>query len=120
MRYSPAFHLDEIHTPLLMEVMGFGEHYGSVASLPRNLALKWDLFSGLNRLRRPVELYYYPQEDHEIVHPKARLADLERNLDWYRFWLLGQERPDAGDPERYSRWRAMRKEQSAPRAGAAD
>jgi len=62
-------------------------------------------------LHKPVEYYYYPNEDHQPDHPQARLANLQRNLDWYRFWLQGYERTDPEDPEQYVRWRAFRKEQ---------
>jgi hypothetical protein len=29
-------------------------------------------------------------------------------VDWFRFWLLGQEDPDPAKAEQYKRWRAMR------------
>jgi hypothetical protein len=38
----------------------------------------------LNRLGKPAQLYYYPNENHLPDDPKARLATLQRNLDWYR------------------------------------
>jgi hypothetical protein len=66
------------------------------------------VFTGLNRLDKPVELYFYPNENHEPDHPQARLATLQRNVDWYRFWLQGFERSGPEDPDQYLRWHRLR------------
>jgi hypothetical protein len=58
---------------------------------------------------RPVEMYYYPDEEHAPDHPQARLASLQRNVDWYRFWLRGYERPNPEDPDQYARWHQLMK-----------
>jgi dipeptidyl aminopeptidase/acylaminoacyl peptidase len=108
LKYSVSFNIDKIHTPLLMEEMGDGVPFDNPSLLPINLAQSFEVFAGLNRMQNPVELYYYPNEAHEPEHPRARLATLERNVDWYRFWLQGYERPNAEDPDQYSRWRKLR------------
>ena len=103
MDYSVSYNLDRFHTPLLMERMGYGEtSYSKYASLA--LPESYEVFEGLARMRKPVEFYYYPDEKHQPDHPKARLATLQRNLDWYRFWLQGHERPDSDDQSQYERW----------------
>jgi dipeptidyl aminopeptidase/acylaminoacyl peptidase len=107
--YSVSFNLDKIHTPLLMEEMGYGTPYDRVDAPPMGLAQSFEVFSGLNRLGKPVELYYYPNEDHTPAHPQARLATMQRNVDWYRFWLQGYEDPDSTKREQYARWRELRK-----------
>jgi hypothetical protein len=106
--YSFSFNLEKIHTPMLLEVMGYGKPYDNQSVLPLTLAPRFETFTGLNRLHKPVELYYYPNEVHQPEHPRARLASLQRNLDWYRFWLQGYERPTPEDPEQYVRWRNLR------------
>lgn len=106
--YSISFNLTKMHTPLLMEEMGYGVPYTSIFAPPLHLAIPYEIFVGLTRLRKPVELYYYPDEDHQPDHPKARLASLQRNVDWYRFWLQGYERPHPSDIDQYVRWRSMR------------
>ena len=84
--------------------------YRPACATKRLLAEKFELFTGLNRLHRPVEFYYYPNEDHSPDHPLARLSTLQRNLDWYRFWLQGHyEDPAQDDPGRYARWRDLLK-----------
>ncbi|NYF91390.1 prolyl oligopeptidase family serine peptidase [Tunturiibacter empetritectus] len=113
--YSISFNLPRVQTPLLMEVMGNGVAYDNDGAPPSNLALKWEVFVGLSRLGKPVEMYYYPLESHQPGHPLARLASLERNLDWYLFWLRDQERPTAMDPQQYQRWRELRSAVNAER-----
>ena len=111
--YSISFNLEKIHTPLLMEEMGSGVSADNDYAIPRNLVNHYDVFVGLNQLKKPVELYYYPNEEHAPDHPQARLASLQRNVDWYRFWLQGYERPDPEDPNQYTRWKHLRGLQDA-------
>ena len=103
--YSSTFNADKIRTPILMEEMGYGQTYDNFNAPPLGLAIHFELFTALYRLHRPVEMYYYPNEEHQPNHPKARLATLQRNLDWYRFWLQGYERPDPATVGQYARWR---------------
>ena len=65
--------------------------------------LSFEVFSGLNRLNKPAELYCYPNKDREPKHPQARLATMQRNVDWYRFWLKDEEDPDPARAEQYDR-----------------
>src|SRR6202035_978597 len=102
-----SFHMDRIHTPLLMEEFGDGVHDNTPGEVPISLAVHYELFTGLTRLNRPVELYYYPDDDHMPDHPLARLTTLQRNLDWYRFWLEGYEDPDPIKREQYDRWHIL-------------
>jgi dipeptidyl aminopeptidase/acylaminoacyl peptidase len=106
--YSVSFNLDKIHTPLLMEEMGSGVPYDNQKAPPIALASSFEVFTGLNRLKRPVEMYYYPTEGHTPEHPQARLATMQRNVDWYRFWLQDYERPNPEDPQQYVRWGKLR------------
>jgi hypothetical protein len=112
LKYSVSFNLDKIRAPLLMEVMGYGVSDGVTKAPPTNLATKWEVSAGLERLHKPVEVYYYPDEEHQPDHPQARLASLERNVDWFRFWLLGQEDPDPQKSDQYDRWRRLREKQN--------
>lgn len=107
--YSVSFNIDKIHAPVLMEQMGDGiTKEISNFSTPLGLAASYEVFAGLSRLHNPVELYFYPNEDHTPSHPAARLATLERNVDWYRFWLQGYERPNPEDPDQYKRWEQLK------------
>jgi dipeptidyl aminopeptidase/acylaminoacyl peptidase len=106
-KYSVSFNLDKFHTPLLMEEMGNGIQYSQTAP-QLSLAASYEVFMGLTRLHKPVELYYYPNEEHTFDHPQALQSNLQRNLDWFRFWLEGYERPNPEDPEQYARWTRLR------------
>lgn len=109
LRYSVSFTLQSIHTPLLMEAMGYGIRDNHPGEIPFNLVPRFELLAGLTALSKPVEMYYYPDETHEPNHPKARLASLERNIDWYRFWLQGYERPFPALAKQYKRWEGLKK-----------
>jgi len=109
LRYSLSFNLQNIHAPLLMEAMGYGIRDNHPGEIPFNLVPRFEVLAGLTALSKPVEMYYYPDETHEPNHPKARLASLERNIDWYRFWLQGYERPGSGVAAQYERWEGLKK-----------
>jgi dipeptidyl aminopeptidase/acylaminoacyl peptidase len=113
--YSISFNLDKFHAPLLMEVMGYGKKYDNPDAPPDNVAMHNEVFVGLTQLHKPVEYYYYPNEEHQPEHPQARIASLQRNVDWFRFWLQGYERPDPQDPDQYKRWERLRAQQVADR-----
>ena len=106
--YSISFNADKIHTPLLKEVMGYGVEDNDPRRLPNNLAVHYELFTALQRLNKPIEMYYYPEEEHQVDHPAARVASLQRNIDWFRFWLQGYKRTNPEDRDQYVRWERMR------------
>jgi hypothetical protein len=116
LKYSISFNIDKTHAPLLMEQMGYGTPYNESEVVPISLAPAFEVFTGLNRLKKPVELYYYPMEEHAPEHPKARLATMQRNVDWYRFWLKDEEDSDPAKAEQYKRWRELRKLQETSSA----
>lgn len=103
-KYSISFNLDRVHTPLLMEQMGYGQSDENPNLIPLSLACSYEVLTGLTRLHKPVEAYYYPNEVHQPDHPQARLASLQRNVDWYRFWLLGYVDHAAEKKDQYVRW----------------
>jgi len=103
-RGAPAFNADKVHVPLLMEFTG---HSDSTEPLGA-----YEFYTGLNRLGKPVELFFYPNGDHPLDTPFERVASLQRNVDWFRFWMQGYEgkAPDY-DPDQYVRLRKLREQQ---------
>jgi len=93
---SPTLNANHIHVPL-MENAADSEFIGDLA-----------LFTSLQELRRPAELFIYANELHVKNQPKHRLEIYERNLDWFRFWLKGEEDPDPAKKEQYKRWEHLR------------
>ena len=95
---SPGFNLDKVRTPVRIE------YYGSSATVLGG----WEWFSGLSRLHKPVDLVYLPYATHELVKPWERMTSQQGTVDWFRFWLKGEEDDDTGKREQYLRWRHLR------------
>jgi dipeptidyl aminopeptidase/acylaminoacyl peptidase len=110
-KYSISFNLDKVHTPLLMELMGHGVNDNVPGQIPPALAAKHETLVGLQKLKRPVQLYFFPNQGHQPDAPEARLESLQQNIDWFRFWLQGYENSDPAKTQQYARWRLLRKEQ---------
>ena len=100
LRYAPPFNAKQVGSAVLMEYTGVAEH-------------GFEFFTALSRLGKPVEFYRYPKGKHPLDTPFERLASLQRNIDWFRFWLQGYERPEPEDSEQYARWREMRARRDA-------
>jgi dipeptidyl aminopeptidase/acylaminoacyl peptidase len=66
-----------------------------------------DLTIPLLRKNR-ADVYVFPNEAHVKFQPRHLLAVNERNLDWFRFWLLDAEEPESDRQAEYSHWRSMR------------
>lgn len=69
---------------------------------------------------RPVELHAFPDETHIPMHPRHKRAALERNLDWFRYWLTGQRDIAPDKAAQYARWDTLSSMQSAKRFDRAD
>ena len=101
LRSSPEFFLDQVKTPLLLQVTS-----------THNLPSMWAPYIGLKRLGKPVELMYLPTGSHIIEKPWDRLASQQGSVDWMTFWLKGEEDADPLKAEKYKRWRELRKRQT--------
>jgi len=99
---APGFNLDRVMTPLRLE-----------AITPAMTLEEWEPFAGLLLQHKPVELFVIPEGSHVLTRPWERLASQGGNVDWFRFWLKGEEDPDPAKAEQYARWRELRKLQEA-------
>jgi len=82
-----------------------------------SVLFEWEPYAGLLLQQKPVELFVIPEGTHLLVKPWERLASAQGNVDWFRFWLKGEEDPDPAKAEQYARWRELRKLQAhQPRA----
>lgn len=95
-KLAPALNAHRVKAPLLRE---YGADVG-VQSL--------EFYMALRRLGKPVEQIIYPGAPHVFSLPSHRKASMERNLDWFRFWLQDQEEPVPPKKAQYERWRALR------------
>ena len=99
LEYAVPFSADKVRAPLLMEYTG-------------DVSSAFEFFDSLARQGKAVELYSYPKGAHPLDTPFERLASLQRNVDWFRFWMQGFEgkAPDY-DPDQYVRWPKLREQQ---------
>ena len=72
-----------------------------------------EMRTALLRAGVPVEFWVYPGEGHIFTGPEHRYISMERNLDWFKFWLKGDEDPVPTKKSQYLRWRQLRKQQIA-------
>jgi dipeptidyl aminopeptidase/acylaminoacyl peptidase len=96
-RNSPSFNLDRVKAPMLM--------WSRVT--PAGL---WDWYVGLRRLDKPVEYWVLPDGQHEAFKIGERLRTNQLLVDWFRFWLKGEEDADPIKAEQYERWRKLRRQ----------
>jgi dipeptidyl aminopeptidase/acylaminoacyl peptidase len=101
LKQSPAFLMDKIETPLRIQTL-----------YPTALLLDWHWYTGLSRLGKPVEMIYIPEGTHMLEKPWDRMISQQGNVDWFCFWLKGEEDPDPAKSEQYARWRALRELQN--------
>ncbi len=97
---SPSFKIDKVHTPLLITAL---DSYSVI--------LEWEWFAALTRLAKPVEMIYIQGGAHELQKPLDRMVSEGGNVDWFVFWLKGEEDSDAAKAQQYARWREMHKVQ---------
>jgi hypothetical protein len=97
LKVSPAFLMDKIETPLRIQTL-----------YPASLLGDWHWFSGLTALGKPVEMIYLPKGTHILEKPWDRLISQQGNVDWFCFWLKGEEDPNPAKAEQYNRWHNLR------------
>jgi len=97
LKVSPAFLMDKIETPLRIQTL-----------YPASLLSDWHWFSGLTTLGKPVEMIYIPEGTHILEKPWDRMISQQGNVDWFCFWLKGEEDPDPHKIGQYQRWHKLR------------
>ena len=71
----------------------------------------------LMKLGRPVDYYIFPNGTHNLRTPSERWTSLTVSVDWYRFWLKGEEDADPAKASRYRYWRQLRGLEGAGEGG---
>jgi hypothetical protein len=97
LKRSPGFLVDKVQTPLQIQALGSNSLLG-----------QWEWFLGLKRLGKPVDFIYLPTGAHILLKPWDRMVSQEGSVDWFCFWLKGEEDADPGKREQYVRWREFR------------
>jgi dipeptidyl aminopeptidase/acylaminoacyl peptidase len=95
---SPEFNLDKVTTPIQV-----------VANGRSGVLFMWEPYAVLRFLNKPVDLLMLRQGTHVLTNPTERMASQGGTVDWFRFWLKGEEDPDPAKAEQYARWHDLRK-----------
>jgi dipeptidyl aminopeptidase/acylaminoacyl peptidase len=98
LRESPSFSMDKVRTPIRL-----------VAITPPAVLEMWEWFAALNMQHKPVDFILIPDGQHLMAKPWERRTTMQGVVDWYSFWLKGEEDPDPTKADQYKRWREMRK-----------
>lgn|GEM_PF-927650 len=99
---APGFNLEKVQAPWMIAMNG-----------RHNLLPSMELFAGLRRLGKRVEMLMFPEGAHQLIRPRERFASMSATSDWMAFWILGYEDPTPSKGEQYLRWRDMRESQPA-------
>jgi dipeptidyl aminopeptidase/acylaminoacyl peptidase len=99
---SPGFNIDKVHAPLLITALDPGSALG-----------EWEWFAALTRLGKPVDMVMMNDGEHLLQKPWDRMISQQGTVDWFVFWLKGEEDMDPAKAEEYGRWRELRKLQAA-------
>lgn len=105
MKNSPGFNLDKVETPVRLVALS-----GKAAVLGDF----WEWYEGLSLLKKPVDLVLIPGATHLVVKPRERLFTQQGLVDWFAFWLNGEEDPEPRKAEQYARWRELQEKNKPP------
>lgn len=75
---------------------------------PSYFLTDWETYAGLRSLDKPVDLIVLPYATHVVSMPSDVYESQQGDVDWFRFWLQGYERPNPEDPDQYKRWEHLR------------
>jgi dipeptidyl aminopeptidase/acylaminoacyl peptidase len=65
------------------------------------------LFSAMRDAGCVVELRVFPEETHLLMQPVHQWMNFEQQIDWFRFWLKGEEDEAPSKQVQYQRWRKL-------------
>jgi hypothetical protein len=80
--------------------------------------MDWEWFEASTLLGKPVDMVMLEDGDHVLEKPWERLVSQQGNVDWFDFWLKGEEDPDPAKAEQYARWHELRKVQEQNQSSA--
>ena len=94
---APGFNLDRVNCPIRIEA------YGLTSVLEG-----WEWFVGLSRLKKAVDFIFLRHGTHTLVRPWDRMISQQGNVDWFSFWLEGEEDSQRIKRNQYDRWHQLR------------
>ncbi len=97
MKSSPGFNLNEVRTPV--QLVSLGDY---------SVLTAWEWYVGLSLQNKPVDFILVPIAYHIGVRPSQRMLTEQDMVDWFTFWLKGEESLDPAKQEQNTRWREVR------------
>jgi dipeptidyl aminopeptidase/acylaminoacyl peptidase len=94
---APGFNLANVRTPIRLEAYSVG-----------GATEQWEWFALLQQMKRPVDFLLLPQATHLLVKPWERMTSQQGDVDWFAFWLKGEEDTAKDKLPQNARWRALR------------
>jgi len=94
---SPLYQLPKSRPAILLGANGPGSLLGYL-----------ELYGLLRAGGHAVEFILYPEGSHVLLKPAERLASQQGSVDWFAFWLTGEEVSDPAKAEQYKRWRQLK------------
>lgn len=98
---APGFRLAELTTPLRLQ-----------AITPLGLLSEWEIYAALRIQEKPVDMVYFPLGQHVLQNPAELEASEQGDVDWFRYWLKGEEDQRPSKRAQYQRWGELREKQS--------
>ncbi len=103
MKNSPGFNLDKVETPVRLVALGKSSALGPL----------WEWYVGLSLQKKPVDFVMIPNATHIYGNVSERMLKQQGLVDWFTFWLKGEEDPNPAKTEQYTRWRELRRGNAA-------
>jgi hypothetical protein len=98
LKNSPGFNLDKVETPMRLVALGN----------PSALQF-WEWYVGLSLEKKPVDFVLIPDAAHLYGKPAECMLKQQGLVDWFTFWLKGEEDPNPAKVDQYARWHELRK-----------
>jgi len=102
LKNSPGFNLDKVETPMRLVALG-----------DRSALLLWEWYVGLSLEKKPVDFVLIPDANHRYGKPAECMLKQQGLVDWFTFWLKGEEDPNPAKTQQYARWQKLRKKSIA-------
>jgi hypothetical protein len=80
------------------------------AITPASLLGEWEIYASLRIQHKPVDLLYLPLGQHVLQNPAELMASEQGDVDWFRYWLKGEEDRGSEKKTQYERWDKLQAE----------
>ena len=94
---SLSLNANHVDAPILVQA-SVSEYYSAMQS---------EALRRFHDAGKPMEMFVFPNELHTFFHPAHVYSRYKRNIQWFDYWLNGNEAVDPIDADQYERWSTM-------------